>query len=57
MGSHELENRISQLELELNNLKAVKSSEANIAENHYHLLFENSLDGFAYCNVNFTLPN
>jgi len=57
MGSHELENRISQLELELSNLKAVKSSETNVAENQYHLLFENSLDGFAYCNVNFTLPN
>jgi PAS domain S-box-containing protein len=45
------ERRIAELELKLNNLNSVVTGVPFSSENPYRLLFEQSLDGFAYCQM------
>ena len=43
--------KIAELEKEVTELRLLSKQDANIEEKSYHLLFENSLDGFAYCKM------
>lgn len=53
MDSKELETRISELERELSLLKSMYSSENIVVDNSCQFLFQNSMDGFAYCKMIF----
>ena len=49
----EIENKVKAFERELSNLKSDKDTEILTRKNLYRLLFENSLDGFAFCRMIF----